>query len=163
MDIGIPIIGIAIIIACIMPFIVMNRNKKKSQNKILQSLTEVAEKHNCQIHQYEFCGDFLLGVDETKTYAFFYKNNSEKETIQYVNLSEIQHCKIHKIYRTDESSGGNSNLLERLYLRFIPTNKNKAEIDFECYNTEVKIQMLGELQTIEKWVKIISNLIVTKK
>ena len=160
-DIGIDIIGAIFSIIAILPIVMLIVNKKKREKKVLQSLSKIAAQNNCQIDQSETLGNFAIGIDKSKNFAFFYKQ--DQEITQSVNLNEIQNCKVIKTIRTFKNKDGNQKEIEKLELSFIPIGKNNPEITFEFFNINVNSQLYGELQSIEKWSRLINERVNHKK
>lgn len=161
MDLGNTIIGAILIAICIVPIILMSRNRKKSEKKTLQSLINIANQQNCIVSKHEICGDFVIGIDETKNFVFFFKQKKEDPISQFIDLSEIQICQPVKSTRTIKSKDGNENITEKVKLSFIPINKGKAETRFELYDEE-NTQLSGELQLVDKWSKQINDRLKNK-
>ena len=157
MDWGTAIIGLIAILICIVPFVIIYYNRVKKKNKMLQSLNEIAQPHNCKISQHEFCGDFVLGIDESRNFVFFFKQKKEEAISQFVDLAEIQTCQVIKKKLNDKTDIISLGFIERLELSFIPANKNKAEMKFELYDEVTNKQLSGELQFVDRWLKLISN------
>lgn len=162
MDLGSVIVGTIILAFCIVPFVIMHYNSVKKENKMLQSLNEIAQQHNCKISQHEFCGDFVIGLDENINFVFFFKQKKEEAISRFVDLSEIQYCKAVKSTRTIQSKDGNISIPDRVELSYIPANKGKAETRFELYDEE-NMQISGELQLVDKWSKQINDRLKNKK
>jgi hypothetical protein len=156
-NLGSTIIGAIIIIILALPFIMSSRNKKETQKKMLQSLSGVSAKNNCQIDQHEILGSFAIGIDETKNFAFFYHLSAGKEIEQSINLSEVKNCKVINTSRTLQEKGGNRKVIDKLELSFMPTANNKPEVKLEFFNSEESLQQNGVLQSIEKWSKLINS------
>ncbi|MFA5432545.1 MAG: hypothetical protein WC319_06685 [Candidatus Paceibacterota bacterium] len=156
MDWGTAIVGLIMLLICIVPFVIMYYNRKKKENKMLQSLNEIAKPHNCKISQHEFCGDYVMGIDESRNFVFFFKQKKEEAISQFVDLSEIQICQVVKKAISTYST-------QRLELVFLPTNKSKTETKFELYDEEVNTQLSGELQFVDKWAKQINDRLKNKK
>lgn len=163
MDLGSTIIGAIIIAICIVPFIIMSQNRKKRERKTLQLLINIANQQNCIISKHEICGDFIIGIDETKNFVFFFKQLKDKVVEQYINLAEIQSCKVKNTARTVIIKNYNHNVIDKLELNFIPFDKNKKETTLEFFNTENSLQIVGEFQSVEKWSKLINDSLKTKK
>jgi len=162
MDLGSTIIGAIMMAICFMPFILMSRSRKKKRKQILQSLTEVAKRHNCLLGQHEFCGDFIIGFDQNTNFVFFFKQKKEEAISQFVDLSEIQSCQAIKSIRSIKNNRDNVSFIERVELSYIPMDKYKAEIKFELY-CEENTQLSGELQLVDKWVEQINDRLRNKK
>lgn len=163
MDWGTAIVGLIMLLICIVPFVIMYYNRVKKENKILQSLNEIAQPHNCKISQHEFCGDFVLGIDESRNFVFFFKQKKEEAISQFVDLAEIQTCQVVKKTRNVKNDIGSLGFIERVELSFTPTNKNKGETSFELYDEETNMQLSGELQFVDKWTKQINDRLKNKK
>lgn len=51
----------------------------------------------------------------------------------------------------------------KLELSFLPIANDKPEIKLEFFHIDVSVQLYGELQSIEKWSKIINDRLNHKK
>ncbi|MDD2563221.1 MAG: hypothetical protein PHU27_03270 [Salinivirgaceae bacterium] len=162
MDLGSSIITAIFLAICIVPFILMGRSRKKRKKETLQSLSKIANQHNCNISKHEIHPNFIIGMDESKKFVFFVKKTDDKVTEQYINLAEIQSCKVKTTGRTIEHNNGTQNLINKLELSFIALDKNKKETTLELFNADTTIQLSGELQIAEQWSKQINDLIKNK-
>lgn len=155
MGLGNIIIGAVLMATFVVPFVLAGRSNKKGKNQMLLSLRTIANQHNSSISIHEFCGDFVIGMDELKNFVFFYKKSEGKELTNYIDLSEMKSCHVHILRR--ESLKGADKLIDKLDLSFTPHDRTKKVINLEFYNTEVSSVLTGELQAIEKWSKLISD------
>jgi hypothetical protein len=149
--------GAIMIAICIVPFISMSRGRKKRDKQMLLSLTEIAKQHDCQISQHEFCGDFVIGIDEIKNFIFFHKHLKNRVIEQFIDLANIKNCKVINLSRSIKTEEGIQKVIDKLELAFIPTSKDKSEITLEFFNSDVTTQLYGEFPTIEKWSKHIND------
>lgn len=163
MDWGTAIIGLIAILICIVPFVSMYYNRVKKENKMLHTLTENAQQQNCNTSQHEFCGDFVIGIDENRNFVFFFKQKKEEAVSQFIDLAEIQTCQVVKKTRNAKNDNGSLGFIQRVELSFTPTNKNKAETRFELYDEEINMQLSDELQFAAKWNKQINDRLKSKK
>jgi len=163
MDLGSTIIGAILLVICIVPFVIMHYNRKKKENKMLQTLNENAQQYKCKISKYEFCGDFVFGIDESRNFIFFFKQEKEKAISQFVDLTEIKACQVVKKTTNVKNDIGNLSVIDRVELSFIPKTKSKGDTRFELYNEEINVQLRGELQFVDKWSKQINNHLKNKK
>lgn len=159
MDWGTALVGVISILICIVPFVGMYYKRVKNKNKMLQSLKVLEDKTDCKISHHEFCGDFVLGIDETRNYVFFFKQKKEEAISKFVDLSEVQACQVVKNKRNIEKVS----FTERVELNFIPTNKSKKEVRFELFDEAINMQLSGELQFADNWSKKINGLLKNKK
>tara|TARA_R110000868_G_scaffold243515_1_gene499525 strand:- start:621 stop:1112 length:492 start_codon:yes stop_codon:yes gene_type:complete len=156
MDQGSTIIGLIILALCIIPFIIIRRNKIKRERLMLKSLTDLANLHNCKINEHELCGDYAIGIDKLKNYLFFYKKMKDKETTQFINLESINSCKILNSSRTIKNKQEKYHVIDRLSLSLKPNLEHKKEQILEFFNSDYNSQTYGELQSIEKWLKLVN-------
>lgn len=154
MDLGTALIALIIIGICVLPFVLSSRSKKKNEKKLLLSLHSLAEKQQCIISQYEVGGNYAIGIDETKNFVFFQSKINKEIKPKFIDISTIRKCNLVNISRSSDT--GNT-LIDQLYLEFIPTDKNKKDVVFEFYNSDVNVQVIDELQSIKKWSTLINS------
>ncbi len=157
MELGNIIIGAILVACCFMPFIIMNRNTKKREHLMLTSLSQFAMKYNGQISQSECLGNIAIGIDETINYLFYYKRHKDQVEEKYINLSDIQQCRILNTNRTVGEKNNEQKVIDRLDLSFIPRDQKQSEIALEFYNSSINLQMYGELLSVEKWSKMVNE------
>lgn len=157
------IIGVIIIAICFLPILIMNRNRKNKEKEKIQSLKMFAKQHNCNIMIHEVCGDFAIGIDPTNKFVFFLKQLESLPVKQVINLKNIQRCKERTSTRSIESKNGGYSIIEKIELCFIHIEKSKKEITFDFFNSENSSQLVGELQSVEKWSKIINDCLKGEK
>ncbi|WP_111709411.1 hypothetical protein [Lutibacter citreus] len=160
MDLGTALIGIISTTVCAIPFVITTRSRKKNEKALISSLKELAKKQDSEITQYETCGNYAIGIDETKNFVFFQLKNKNVIKEQFIDLATIKKC---KLANYSSSNSYNDKEIEQLNLDFIPINKNQSNILFEFYNSEESFQLSGELQSIQKWNKLINNKLESKK
>lgn len=153
MDIGIIITGAILIAICILPFVLMERNSRKQEKLLFQSLSNIADKQNCKITVHECCEEYIIGLDEPKNFLFFFKRVKDKEISEQINLAEIQNCKIINTSR----SNGNEKVIDKLELSLISNTKKTPDILLELYNSDDRMQLGEDFLLIERWVKKINE------
>lgn len=163
MDIGSAIIGVIFVLICAVPFVIMNRSKKKKEKLILQSLSEIANRVHCQIGPHEVSGNMAIGMDTSKNFVFFYKQTQEKVTEKIVDLAKIKSCKVNNMSRTIRNQQSSQRVIDSIDLSFVPSAKNEPEVKIEFFNAEEHAQLNGELQSAEKWMQIIKDQLNRKK
>ena len=78
MNLGNILIGIVLVAICLAPFLVLSYQRKNVKKNRLKTLFLDAAKLDCKIKEYEFCGDYLIGIDNEKGVLFFNKENLEE-------------------------------------------------------------------------------------
>jgi len=157
MDLGITLIVAIIVTICVLPFLLMSKSKKNRQKKILQVLSNMAIKHSGKITQYEFCGDFVIGIDENTNAVFFFKKTNNIETKKYVNLAKTQKCQVINTSKIIKTKNSSYKEIDKLGLSLLPSSKYKPVVTLEFYNYDDSLPLRGELQLLEKWFKLINS------
>ncbi len=157
MDTGSLVIGLILLAISILPIYLMSLSRRNKKKKMLQSLNNIAGKHNCIISQYDICGDIIIGMDGSGKFVFFYKKAKEGEEEHFVDLAEMKDCKMIHTNKTIKQKEGNQKISERIELIFIPMSTGKSEVKWEFYNVEKNTWVTGELQLVEKWSTLITN------
>ena len=155
MDIGTAITGSICVIICALPFVLIGMSRRKKEKESLKALNNLAKQNNSDITDSEICGDYIIGVDKTKRTLFFITKREDSFREQFVELSHIKDCKIANIKRSTK----NGKIIQRLYLQLSYAEQIKQEVILEFYNADINYQLSGEMESIEKWNKLIHNLI----
>lgn len=153
MELGSSIVGAILIALCILPLIMMSRSRKKREEFMMQSLSRIATENNCTISQHELCTNFAIGLDNAKPALIFYKKTKENTYEQFVDLSQVQSCKVYNASRSFPNKGGTQKVIDKLELGLIPLDRTKPEIRLEFFNAAVSPQLFSELQAIQTWAK----------
>lgn len=153
MDTGTLIVGVIILAACILPFVLMVSSRKKKEKQLLLSLTGIANNHNFKISMHELFEEFAIGLDEKANQLFFLRKTPENEIAQHINLEEVKACKVVKTGHSED----NFNTIDKLELQFSFLEKKNQDEFLVFYNSEENTQLSGEILTIEKWVKILND------
>lgn len=157
MDLGTTIIGATILALCFLPFVFMSTSRKKKEKQLLQAISDMAKKQQCNIDQHEFCRDLVIGLDEKTNTVFFHQKANNTETAFAIPLAEIQNCKAVITKENSNSKNIAEEAIHKLELLLTPKNKKKELIRLEFYNSEESAQPSGELQLLHKWAKIING------
>lgn len=157
MDTGTAITVAIIIAICILPFLLLIRNRKMKEKQLLSYISRIAQQHHNKITLHEFCSDFVIGLDEIAGQVFFLKNHDDDVTSQQINLTDIDNCKVIRTLRAKNRRDHNYQEIDRLELSFTPITKNQPDVFLEIYNSNTSMQLGVELHLIEKWSKIVNN------
>ena len=101
------------------------------------------------IQEYEFCNDFILGIDKSKKNLFFYKQSEETTHSQVINLQEIDKCVVIKKTRSI-----NDKTIALIELNFIKKNEVTSII---IYDEKTDLLISNELLVANKWSLIINS------
>lgn len=157
MDLKTAILWLMVIFIGLIPFVIAYYKMKKKGSKMLNHLKESAAQYGCSISQHEFCGNFIVGIDDKKHFVFFFKQKNEETFSKFVDLSDIQSCQVIKKSRNVKNDRGSFTVIERIDLAFSPLNKSKSDTRFELYEEEDNMQLSDELELAERWTKRINE------
>lgn len=162
MDLGVIITSVIFITLVSLPFLIINRQRKKKENQLLQSLKDAANQHQCKLTQLELCGNYAIGIDESKDFVFFKNKSDQKENVQFINLGLVESCEMTNTERKIKTIDNAYQVIDQLYLSFVPTAGNGSNIQWVFYHADSHMQLNGELQSIEKWLKLIKERLKSK-
>ncbi|MDN3655983.1 hypothetical protein QWZ08_10125 [Ferruginibacter paludis] len=158
MDIGTSVTAILIVIACIIPFVIMNKINARRERQFLQPLFNLAEHHQSRLSQYDTWSHSAIGIDHTNGIVFFFKKINNIETSREIRLSAIKKCRVIHVSKTVNDGQENFKGIARLTLAFEHLDNTKADELLEFYNADSDGESLtGELQLVEKWRHLIDN------
>lgn len=156
MEPGVLIIGFILTAICFLPITLSIVSRKNKEKRLWKSIIKRAQQDNIKISQYDFCGEIVIGLDDTSNTLFF-ANVKDVENAQEIRLDTIKSSQILNNFRTYQSTYGMQKITEKLELILTPVAPNTPNFILEFYSAEVSIQLNGELQLIEKWEKIIKD------
>lgn len=153
MDTATIIIAAILLAICILPFILISRNRKKNEQGLLQSLQDEAQKVQCIINEHEFCCNIMIGLDTNKNTIFYLKKGNSGNEHKHLVLDAFKQCELVKTMQDSSESSR----IQKLALKFIPISDKSQPVFLEFYDSNERFQLNGELQMIENWFKIITN------
>lgn len=149
MDLGTTIVGAVLLVICIAPFILVRKRQITKKNEKLKILNNLSQEYNCNIEEYEFCNDFVLGIDKSKSFLFFHKQSQEKNHNQIIDLQTIKECNIIKKTRSI-----NDKTIALIELSFIKKNETTSIV---IYDEKTDLLINNELLVANKWSLIINT------
>ena len=149
MDLGTTIVGAVLLVICIAPFILVRKRQITKKNEKLQILNNLSQEYNCNIEEYEFCNDFVLGIDKSKSFLFFHKQSQENNHNQVIDLKTIKECNIIKKTRSI-----NDKTIALIELSFIKKNETTSIV---IYDEITDLLINNELLVANKWSLIINT------
>jgi len=158
-DFGTAITGFIILIISSTPFAIMYFNGVKKKNKSIKSLCDFAQLNGCEIRQFEFCNDLVIGIDIDKKMLFFFCVTNKKTVTQIVDISIIQYCYVNKKTSMIKYDLVERELVEAVELVFVPMDMNQQEVTLELFHIDYKAQLSGELQFAQVWEEKINTFI----
>ncbi len=150
-------ITIAIIVFfSILPIIIINRERKKTNNILWKSLSDLADKLGCKISDHDIINDIAIGLDNTAHRLFFIRKTPQHESEIDIALSNVKECRISEVSRIINGSGDTQKVIDSLSLLF--TCHSQKEIVFDLYNADYdSLSSTGEFQFADNWKNRISS------
>ncbi|SOE20005.1 hypothetical protein SAMN06298216_0505 [Spirosomataceae bacterium TFI 002] len=162
MDFDNIIVGIICTVICIVPFILLVRNRKKKEQQQFQSLVDLAESHGGRITNHEFSGNSGIAIDDKKGFVFFQKEINGETKGVFIDLIEIEECKLIDTRVSEMKNNENDVVIDRLEICFVPLSKSEKVVKLEIFNRDTNSQLYGELKFAEKWSRLINEQIQLK-
>ncbi len=157
MDFGV-IFGLVILIIIVLAVVIVNNNKKNKKKQFVQTLSDLAEKSNCKISEYDLWNNTLIGIDNAAHKLFFIRKTAEIAITNVIDLQGIQKCRVINSSRVVTNNDSNHNVIDKLELALTSPDAKVADILLEFYNTNRDNLFLnGELPLTEKWAAIVNT------
>lgn len=150
MDTPTTIIGVAILLICLLPFLLINNKNVKKKKIRIQYLNDSAQKTNGTIHKSEFWSQSGIGLDTKNRVVYYSNETSIANSYTVINLKGIQNC---SIIRTED----NNKAITQLDLQLQHAESTKSNIYINFFDKEKNILLVNELEIINRWHKIIND------
>ena len=158
MELGTAIVGIIVALLCIVPFVIINRQKKKREGELIQALFSLAAEENCKIKEYDVWNHSSIGIDDNNRFLLYTRKLKDNFETQIIDLMEIQKSSVSNIKRSVKTDDSLYEIIERVELVFSLQYKNRAEVVLEFYNANYdKPTITVELELVNKWSKLINS------
>jgi hypothetical protein len=146
-----------IIILCTIIFVLIKVNIRRNYRKQFDTLVAIAQNVQCELTEYDFLKDLLVGWDANKHFVFFHKKQNEEIIQKSINLNEMSSCEANRITR----SINGVIVIDNLELSFFPIDKSLPRQFLEIYNSDFdSLTLTGELQLLDKWEKQLKQVLI---
>jgi len=152
------IFGLVILIIIILVVVIANNNKKNKKKQFVQTLSDLAEKSNCTISEYDLWNNTLIGIDNAAHKLFFIRKTAEISVNNVIDLQGVQKCRVINSSRVVTNNETNNTVIDKLELALTSPDIKIADTLLEFYNTNRDNLFLnGELPLAEKWAAIVNT------
>jgi len=161
MELGTAIVGIIVALICIVPFVILNINKKKREKHIFNILSNLAEENKTKTGQFEIWGNSSIGLDLNSQYILFSRQIKDIHITEVLKLSDIERSKVLKTTRSVSiNEGSPQTVIDKVEIVFDFIDNKKSNIVLEFYNSKTdRLTLAGELLLAEKWSNLINQCI----
>jgi len=161
MDIVTILIGLVVSVICVVPFIIIRKNKRKRETESKELISRLAAKSNSKVDAYDRWNKAIVGIDSLNRKLFFIKKIKDMEIQHAIDLSGIQMARVINSQRS--AINGNYTVIQKLQLGLLSKDKDKSETLLEFYNADYdSLTIMEELRLVEKWSKIVNSHIENK-
>lgn len=158
MDLGSTLVGIMIVLACAVPFVLVYINRKQREKKLVQGLVSLAAEKNTRINTSDIWNENSIGIDITNGYVFVLRKFDDELVKQSFYIPELQKCTLNTKSRTIRGRDGNSTVTDRIELVIAFKDSKKADESIRFYDTEFdSLTQAGEAQVAQKWHQLIQQ------
>lgn len=156
-DMGTVITGIIFLALFALPFVLDRRSRARKKKLALLALQQLALQHQCRIDHHELCGTVALGLDKGKNAIFYLRQEKEGQTTLFAHLAEMRNCTLVGAASRTKQAGSAIATTDRVQLTLLPKDASKAELRLEIFDAGSGLQLNGELQVAERWLKLIQD------
>lgn len=156
------IAGLIALAICILPIVLVSRNRKIKEKQLIQALQAIALQNHGQVDEYDTWGRIAIGFDKKANAIIFYKDTKDEVISHYVLLAEVQECQVidtHEVFQQKEST---YKVTYKLDLVLTLDDPSKPPITLEFYNKDHDSSTpSGEIEMVEKWFKLVQKSVET--
>ena len=157
MDITTIVVSTLAILACIIPLILVVKNKGKKEKEFKSVIFGMAAKSNAHIDLYDRWNNTIIGMDNSNRKLFFFRKAGGNEVQHAVDLNDIETSSI--VNTQHHVKKDNYNVTQRLELALVSKDRGKR-ILLEFYNADYdSLTIVDELQLAEKWSRNVNAIV----
>ncbi|WP_234570609.1 hypothetical protein [Rhodohalobacter sp. 614A] len=135
-------------------------SEKAKVKKLTEILNQFANEKNISLTNHEIWGDFYaFGIDEKSKKLLYVKANKDNEEKIFVDLSEIDNCKVVNGSKNIRGAKGNVSFTNNIRLQLHYKTSGKASEFLEIYDGENGKSLTSEISIANKWSRKISSLL----
>lgn len=146
---------VVIISVCVLPFVLYVIHTKKTKEKRIAALKNLAASQNAIISTHDFTSAISIGMDEDKKLVFLLRKIDGNETSYYQNMAEVTQCRTECKYNSDNGVKSISHLSLVFSIKG-PVNRTKKWVLFDI---EEDLQLENEFNLAEKWSQQINSML----
>lgn len=152
------LIMFGILAVLIIPFIIVGLKKKKRKNQFIAYLFAKAKENNLEIAEHELLNNKLIALDKNNRTIIFLRRDEKDYFLKIIDLKSIKKCTLLSESKSIKAAESSTNVFDKVAISF-STSQNVPPESIEFYNNKYDgLQLSGELQIAEKWVKKINSI-----
>jgi len=152
---------IAVIFAAVLitPFVFFRDGKRnKLKNKLLDSISKMAEREGCKISKFDFLNDAVIAISNDANKLFYICGRQSNIESLVVGLDNIISADIFIASRTVDVNGNGHKVIEKVAIVLEGKSAKSTNVRLSFYDDQTDgFSLSGELQLAEKWNAIINE------
>jgi hypothetical protein len=156
MDTGTAVVGIIVLAAFGLPYMIDRRRRSQGKAQRLGALRALAQQHGCRLDEHGHLDEVVLGLDRDRKALFHHSTIGGGVSSQHIDLKEVRACQVHKTSRSGRATGADATP-ERLELWLLPKDGSKAEMRLVLCHILNSAFMEDEAKFAETWSKRIND------
>jgi hypothetical protein len=164
MDFATALIGLAVLAAITLPFLLMGRSQGKQDKQLQAAFSQAAAQNGLNIAQKDFWArKYGIGIDPHAHKLLYLKMKGEEQKILLIDLAQVEKCRLVNQSRGVKTHQTAGKVIEHLELRFTFHQPGTAEQVVEFYNVDESLTMGKEVLLMEKWNQLVQEQLTAKK
>jgi len=158
MDLATLFIGLFILLAFVIPFVIMTRFSK--EKRLLSLYKKKCREHKLNISKEEILPGRIIGLDADNKMLLFAYQNTDSEKSLLINLNTVSRCMIHQKVRSPLAGMSmNQKLTEEVNLRLTFQEEGQEDLFIPFYDgsRDEKTNFKLHHQKAEKWIELINH------
>ena len=158
MDFATALIGIAVLAAIALPFLLMGSSQRKQDKQLENAFSQAAAQHGLSISQKDFWAKkYGIGIDPASHKILYIKKKGEELLPSVIDLAQVEKCRLVNLSRAVKTHQTATKVIEHLELRFTLYQPGPAEQVVEFYNVDESLTMGKEVLLLEKWNQLVQE------
>ena len=161
MDLESTIMGLAILLTCIMPIIIIKLRSVSKKRKFINLLHKLAQKNNTTIAHYDHWNRSAIGSNSNNTQLFTITEDNGEIKSQAFALSSFTKCNLINDNAGADFKEGNFKVSHGVHLELLGKNQQSEQITFYDIGKDGHL-LTEELELATKWRKMINECITQR-
>lgn len=149
MDIATLLIGVVIIAACALPFVLSGVSRRCKEKKLICALNALADSVSAKIDDFEMYCNTAVAIDVDGKNLFFVRFVDEK-TVETVDLTKVKSCSL------VEKRHNSDTVPDTMGLNFVFVDGG-PELFLEFFNSDIDVTSDGISPILSRWNVKINN------
>lgn len=134
------------------PFLLDMAHRRNKGRRLLRSLAELAQRHQCTLHHQTTCGPVALGLDTQRQMLLFVDQSAPEDTMHAVDLRQVNTAKAVAVPRGNRQ-GQAAGELERVELALHYREAERPPLRLLLHQADQNAPTGNELAVAQEWAQ----------